>query len=113
MASKSDEAGKTASAANPFAEMRLPGFENMASFGTAWMDAMGDMSAEFASFVAARIQEDVNTQKAMMRCKSIEEFQSLQTEFMRKAMEQYKAETGRLAEIGMKAFDPKKGAGDK
>ena len=32
---------------------------------------------------------------------------------MRKAMEQYKAETGRLAEIGMKAFDPKKGAGDK
>ena len=57
MASKSDEAGKTASAANPFAEMRLPGFENMASFGTAWMDAMGDMSAEFASFVAARIQE--------------------------------------------------------
>lgn len=105
MAGKKDS-DATAAAANPFAQMQAPGLEQMKAYGTAWVEAMGDMTAEYANFIATRIQDDVDTQKAMMRCKSVEEFQHLQTEFLKRMAEQYKAETGKLAEIGMRAFDP-------
>jgi hypothetical protein len=108
MAQKSGDTESSAKApgADPFAPMRDAGLENLLGMSTAWMEAMGEVGAEFAHFMTDRIQQDIKTQHAMMNCKSIEEFQRLQMEFLRKAMAEYQAETGKLLEMSMKAFMP-------
>lgn len=78
--------------------------------GTAWFARMGDLSREVTSFVAERIKEDVQTQQALLHCKSLSDVQKLQAEFLQKAFDQYQAETGKLVEMaGLTALgDPDK-----
>ena len=61
----------------------------------AWMDMM----SEGARFVSARLQEDLEAQKAMLNCKSPTELLSLQTEFFQTAFRQYSEETMRLMQM--------------
>ncbi|MBW4706286.1 phasin family protein [Roseobacter sp. YSTF-M11] len=113
MASK-QETGKTAASDTPlnaFSQLQKAGMGNMLGASAAWVEALGDMGAEFASFLAERIKEDVQTQHEMMHCKNVTEFQHIQAQFVQKAMDQYQAETGKLVEMGTKAFQ--KAAEDK
>ncbi|KIN62687.1 hypothetical protein Z946_1550 [Sulfitobacter noctilucicola] len=87
------------------------GFGNILGMSTAWMEAMNDLSAELASFVAERIKQDVKTQHEMLHCKDIAAFQHIQAQFIQKALDQYHAETGKLVEIGNKAFTLKSSEG--
>ncbi|MDE3079327.1 MAG: phasin family protein [Paracoccaceae bacterium] len=71
----------------------------------AWMSAamfetVTALGNEVVQFVAERITEDVRTQHALMHCKDFNEMQRIQTEFLRKALEQYSAESGRLVQLG-------------
>lgn len=51
----------------------------------AWQDIM----SESALFLTDRLQQDMDTQKAMLACKSPTELLQVQAEFLRSAMEQY------------------------
>lgn len=110
MANKSEtKAEKTSKAeAEAFtaslAEMQKAGFGSMASFGTAWLEGVSDLSAEVLGFVADRIKEDVHTQHEMLHCKDLGELQKIQSRFIQKAIEQYTAETGKLVEMSNVAF---------
>ena len=91
------------------ARMKGNGMGDLMGLGTAWMEAMSDMSAELMSFVAERIKEDVKTQHKMLHCKDVAQLQHIQAEFIQKAVDQYHEETGKLVEMGQKAFKPPAG----
>ena len=58
-----------------------------------------DIIAESTRFVSERLQEDLEGQKAMLRCKKPVEVVEVQSEIFRKAIEQYTAEAHRLFDI--------------
>lgn len=60
-----------------------------------WLDIVN----ESARFVSERLREDLSTQTAMLQCKSPVELVQVQSEFIRKAVEQYTEESMRLFEI--------------
>lgn len=85
----------------------MPGMDmNRAGLGTAaWMsagmmEALAAMGSEVVQFVAARIAEDIKTQHALLTCKDVVEAQRIQGEFVKTALEQYTASTGKLAQLG-------------
>ena len=88
-------------------QLQEAGFANMMGMGTAWLETIGEMSAEVVSFVADRIKEDVKTQHEILNCKNVSELQHVQAQFFQKALDQYQAETGKLVEMTNKAFSPK------
>lgn len=77
---------------------------SMAGLGTFWIEAISDIGAEVAGFIAERIKEDVKTQYAILHCKNAADLQHIQYEFVQKAVEQYQAETGKLLQMGTDAF---------
>ena len=108
--SKKSETEKTTPAEAPMqavAKLQEAGFTNLMGMGTAWMEAMSEMSAELANFVAERIKEDVKTQHEILNCKNVADLQHIQAKFVQKAIDQYQAETGKLVEMSQKAFAPK------
>ena len=73
----------------------------------AWPDIM----SETASFLTERLQQDIDTQKAMLTCKSPAELLQVQAEFIRSAMEQYMDYATRLyTTMSAAAGDAGKGA---
>ncbi|MCG6884337.1 MAG: phasin family protein [Silicimonas sp.] len=86
------------------AALQLLGFNTMTSFGTAWMETLGNMGSEMLSFVADRIKEDVKTQHRCLHCDDMAKLQEIQAEFFRKAIEQYTAESGKLVEMSQNLF---------
>ena len=61
--------------------------------------AWSEIMSEGARFLSKRLQEDLETQKALLACRTPADVVQVQTEFFRKAMEQYTAETQRMFEI--------------
>lgn len=94
---------------NAITQLQDAGLGSMMGMGTAWVEAISDMSAEVAHFVAERIKEDVKTQHEILHCKKVSDLQHIQAQFIQKAMDQYQAETGKLVEMGTNAFGTKKG----
>jgi hypothetical protein len=58
----------------------------------AWLDLM----QESARFMTTRLQQDIETQKALLACKSPAELMQVQTEFFKSAAKQYSEHTTRL-----------------
>ncbi|WP_294620555.1 phasin family protein [uncultured Roseovarius sp.] len=61
----------------------------------AWTEVM----TESARFVSERLQHDFETQKVMMACKTPAEVMQVQSEFFRKAMQDYSEEAQRMYQI--------------
>lgn len=91
-------------ALNAMNALQGAGFGNMMGMGTAWAEAFSEMSAEFVSFLAERMKEDVKTQHKVLHCKDIAELQHIQAEFVQNAINQYQDETGKLIEMSSTAF---------
>lgn len=89
---------------NTFAHLQEAGLGNMMGMSTAWMEAISDMGAEVATFVAERIKEDVKTQHEILHCKNVGDLQHIQAEFIQKAMSQYQIETGKILKMGTDAL---------
>ncbi len=87
---------------DPFsmASAAFAGFRTMNGFATAMMEGWSDVGAEFMTFLAARIREDVKTQHRMLHAKDVEELSRIQAEFVQSAVEQYAAETGKMIDLG-------------
>jgi len=60
-----------------------------------WLDIM----AESTRFVSERLQNDLETQTALLRCQSPADLMQLQSDFFRRAVHQYTSEALRLCEI--------------
>ncbi|EEB82490.1 phasin family protein [Roseobacter sp. GAI101] len=98
---------KTSSATDPFSAMtqiQKAGFGSMMGMGTAWVEALSDMSAEMADFVAERIKEDVKVQHELLHCKNVANLQHIRGQYLQRAIDQYQAETSKLVEMGTKAL---------
>lgn len=93
-------------ALDPLKKLQQAGFGALLGANSAWLESLGEMGAEFAGFLAERIKEDVKTQHEILHCRDIEEMQQVQARFMKTAIEQYQAETGKLVKIGMDALSP-------
>lgn len=66
---------------------------------TAWADVM----KESADFVTRRLEQDLETQKALMSAKSPAELMQVQTEFFQMAFQQYTQEAMHMFEMMTKA----------
>ncbi len=55
---------------------------------------------EISDFLVERIRQDLDTQQAMLRCRSVDEFRDLQARFLRTALDQYGGEASRLFSLG-------------
>ena len=88
----------------PFMRPQQSGFGNLMGGNAAWIESLGKMSAEFASFVAERINEDVKAQHEMMHCHDASELQKIQGQFVQTALDQYQAETDKLVQMGISAL---------
>ncbi len=67
----------------------------------AWIEMM----TESARFLSNRLQQDLETQKAMLACKTPAELVEVQSEFVRNAMADYSAEAQRMFRIMMGATE--------
>lgn len=93
---------KPAFAADPvsMASAAFAGFRSMNRIGSTMFTGWTDFGAEFMTFLANRIQEDVKTQQRMLQCKDMQELAKIQSEFVQRALDQYAAETGRMIDLG-------------
>lgn len=57
------------------------------------------MGSETLQFFAARMQQDVATQQAILTCKTMEDLQKVQADFYKTAMEDYRCATERMMSI--------------
>jgi hypothetical protein len=71
--------------------------------GSVVMQAWMDLGNEAIRFVWDRLQQDLETQKAVLACTSLEEVQKVQAAFFRSAQEQYAAEARKMLEMIGKA----------
>ena len=55
---------------------------------------------EITDFVAERIRQDLDTQQAFLRCRSLDEVREVQARFVQTALDQYSAETTKLFKLG-------------
>ena len=67
----------------------------------AWLEIM----SESARFVTDRLQQDFDTQAAMLACKSPTELLEVQSKFFSRAMEEYSNEAARLYKLMFEAAE--------
>ncbi|WP_050527186.1 phasin family protein [Pseudorhodobacter aquimaris] len=58
-----------------------------------------DLGADMMKFAASRIQQDLEAQKSMLACKSLEDLQKVQAEFFSEAVKGYNAQIQRVVEV--------------
>lgn len=81
-------------------EMQASGFDSAARFSASWAEAMTEIGQEVLDFVSERVKEDMATQRALLSANSVSEFQKVQADFLRTAIEQYSQETSKLVQMG-------------
>ena len=79
---------------------------SMADFATSFMmgnpaltKAWSDLMAENVRFLSDRLEQDFETQKAMLACKTPADVMKVQSEFFQKAVEDYSGGAQRVFEI--------------
>ena len=74
--------------------------QTMESARSAMMEGMSRVQREIADFVSERIRQDMETQQALLRCKTLDEVRDVQSGFFKTAMDQYAAEATKLMKLG-------------
>jgi hypothetical protein len=93
-------AGETKAIGLPGTDVNRAGLGAAAWISAGMMETLAAMGSEVMQFVAARIAEDMKTQHALLTCKDMVEAQRIQSAFVKTALEQYSASTGKLVELG-------------
>jgi hypothetical protein len=63
------------------------------------LKAMYTMGTETMAFLSSRMQHDIETQKALLTCKTLEDLQSVQARFYKKALEDYSTAASKMMGI--------------
>ena len=93
---KSKAQSKKTPESNPMAEA-------MAAFTPKAAEVWQDIMQESARFMTERLQKDMETQKAMLACKSPVELLEVQTDFYQRTLSDYTAEVTRMLDLMSKA----------
>lgn len=80
--------------------MRESSLKTFAMLGTNWMYSVTGFTAEVAQFLTERVQQDLKLQHLLLHCQDMDELRQIQSNFVRDALEQYTAETGKLVHLG-------------
>lgn len=80
------------------------GLGSLSWLGTKWVETMSDFGAEWLSFVAERVKQDVKTQHDLLHASNLGEVQHIQAQFLQRAMDDYRDETGKIVEFCSKAM---------
>jgi hypothetical protein len=78
----------------------------MEAAGTAMFEGLTKAQKEISDFIAERIRQDVETQSALLRCRTFDDMRDVQARFLKTAMDQYAAEATRLIQIGAEMMAP-------
>lgn len=79
--------------------------------GAAATESVAKAQVEFVTFMARRIQEDLDIQRALLECTSLDEVRRVQTRFLERAVSQYAEETSRMMRLGGEAMTRAFGSG--
>ncbi|KPP88640.1 MAG: Phasin protein [Rhodobacteraceae bacterium HLUCCA08] len=82
------------------------GLGSLNAFGAGWFEKMSDMGSDWLRFVSDRVAQDVQFQHDILAAKSPADLHRIQSDFFRKAMDDYAAQTGRMVSMGSKLIDP-------
>jgi hypothetical protein len=74
--------------------------ESFESAGQAMVEGLSLAQREIADFIAERIRQDLDTQQAYLRCRSLDELREINIRFVRTALDQYGGEASRLFKLG-------------
>ena len=85
-------------------DAQTAGLGSLSWLGTKWVETISDVGAEWLSFVADRVKEDVRTQHQLLHAKNLGEIQHIQAQFLQKAMDDYRDETGKIVEFCSQAM---------
>jgi len=77
----------------------------MAGLAPAWTEAVQDYMRMSGEFLARRVEKDMQLQRELLGCRDPKQWQELQAHFMEEAMEDYRAQSGQMAEIGRRFVD--------
>lgn len=81
------------------------GFGSINAFDTSWLEKMNEMGSEWLHFFSARLTQDVEFQQNLLSAQSPQEFQSIQSDFLSKAMDDYSEQTGKMLKLSSRFFD--------
>jgi hypothetical protein len=88
----------------PLTNAQTAGLGSLSWLGTKWVETMSDVGAEWLSFVAERVKEDVKTQHELLHAKNIGEVQHFQAQVSAKGYDDYRDETGKIVEFCSQAM---------
>jgi hypothetical protein len=74
--------------------------ETFESAQQAMMEGVTRFQKELVDFVSERIRHDMETQQALLRCRSFDEVRDVQVTFLQTAMDQYSTEANKLMRLG-------------
>ena len=89
-----------ASAQEAVASAQQETLHNIGAAGAAMLQGLTKAQTEISDFITQRIRQDVETQAAMLRCRTLDDVRDLQTRFFKTALDQYAGEASRLMKIG-------------
>ena len=72
--------------------------------GTVAVQAWMEVGTEAIRFVQDRLQQDIQSQQAMVACKSLEDMRKIQAEFLAAAQVQYATEASKMRDLLGKAI---------
>lgn len=88
-----------------------PAVKAASGAGSAMVDGLAKAHRRAADFIASRIRQDIEAQRELLACRSLEEVREVQSRYFKSAMEQYTAETREMVQLGSevasKALDKK------
>lgn len=82
--------------------------EAMVAFNPMAAETWREIMTESARFLSERLQQDMEAQQAMLKCKSPLELLRVQTEFFQKAIADYAKEATRMMQITTKPTGTKR-----
>ncbi|WP_138933492.1 phasin family protein [Roseovarius arcticus] len=92
-------AKKSAKHANESTNFIVSPIGAIGPIGETMQKVWADLSSETLRFVASRMQQDLEAQKAIAACKDLADMQRVQADFFTQALEQYRSQVSRMMEI--------------
>jgi hypothetical protein len=80
--------------------MQLPMFAFFTEMNGALLESLAMVQKDWAEFMHRRIKEDVAVSRQLMQCHSLADMQQVCSQFLTKAVEQYKEQTDRVVQRG-------------
>jgi hypothetical protein len=81
-------------------ESQQQALETIGRTGTSMLAGLGEVQREIADFVAARIRQDLETQREFLTCRTFDEVREVQSRYLRSTMDHYSEEVRRLIQLG-------------